>query len=132
MRILLFILALLLSLSVGSRSGYVDADRREAVAGVRNQTSDAARNPAFNRDLCLAAAPSPTFSGGEHGAPVSVRSTNTTHRTNPSTKSTTRMLKAGKDLCVRHFKPFLQAALLAESGRCTAERYLFSLCRLRL
>ena len=133
MRYLALILSLLLSLFGGSKREDVRLESAlEPAIEVRNQDSDAARDQAFNRDLCLTAATSSSFAGGEHSGPVSVRSTNSSHRTNPSTKSTTRMLKAGKSLCVRHFKPFLCAVSLAESGSLTAERYLFAICRLRL
>ena len=131
---LVLILSLLLSLFGGSRDrdARVESICQEQGIGVQDRSSGAARDLALNRDLCLAAPTSTSFSGGGQNGPVSVRTSNSAHRTHSSTKSTSRMLKAGKMLCVRHFKSFLCAAPLAESGRQTADRYLFSICRLRL
>lgn len=129
---MLVILSFLLTLfgGVGTRNAETTVSSLEQ--GVHRQASQPAQNAALDRTYCLAAAPSSMLEGSGHGGQVSARPVNSVHRPHSSVKSTTRMLKAGKVLCVRQFKSFLAADPLAESGRQTSERYLFTLCRLRL
>lgn len=134
MRYLVLILSLLLSLFGGStgRDVKIATANPEHVSDIQRNPFNPARDMALNRDLCLTTAASCSFSGAEQSGPFSVRSTNSNHRTNPSTKSTTRLMKAGKILCVHQFKPFLCAIALAVSGRLSSEKYLYSICSLRL
>lgn len=132
MRALLVILSFLLTLfgEVGTRSAQTAVNSQDP--GIHRQTSLPAQDAAPDRTYCLATAPSSLLEGSGHGGQVSARPVSSVYRPHSSVKSTTRMLKAGKVLCVRQFKSFLAAAPLAESGRQTSERYLFSICRLRL
>ena len=87
----------------------------------------------MNKEFCL----SPVQGGGIAGAGAgshssSVRNTNPGRRLPQSTRSTSRIVKAGKIIDNNHLHPFLTPFFRKLSGTDMPERYLYSICRLRL
>ncbi|MBR0301279.1 MAG: hypothetical protein IJQ93_13320 [Bacteroidales bacterium] len=72
------------------------------------------------------------FSGYGGLNSVSVRNTNTGRRTSPQTRSSFRIIKVGKVIDNNRTHPFLTPVFVPLSGMHITERYLFSICRLRL
>ena len=70
--------------------------------------------------------------GGGSSNSVSARNTNTGRRTSPQTRSTFRIIKGGKVIDNNRTHPFLTPVFVPLSGMHISERYLFSICRLRL
>lgn len=85
-----------------------------------------------NRDICITAAQGYSFAGNNSSNSVSVRTTQTGRRTSPQTKSSFRIVKSGKVIDHSQSHPFLAQSILQLSGTRISERYLYSLCRLRL
>lgn len=72
------------------------------------------------------------FYGGAQTSPVSFRSSGSSDGGHSSARYSSRMPKAGKTSYVNSFRSFMIDAVLAQSGRLSSDRYLFSICRLRL
>ena len=122
---LLLILSLLLSLLCGDKS---KEDVVVASGGEPICTTDYSPN----RDLCITAAQGQSFAGYESSNSVSVRTTCSGRRILPQTGSTFRVIKGGKVIDNNRTHPFLTPAFVPLSGMHISERYLFSICRLRL
>ena len=135
MKHLVLVLSLLLSfLSSGKdacvRSIPVSAGLPETVVcrTTPEQTTDGRM---LNKELCL----SPVQGGGITGAcshSSSVRNTNPGRRLPQSTRSASRVVKAGKIIENNHLHPFLTPFFRKLSGTDMPERYLYSICQLRL
>lgn len=134
MKLTVLILSLLLSLLTGGRVGgaapaYPQEDDSYSIAEV-----PASRQPsdfAANRDICLTAAQGYTFAGDSTVTSLSVRST-TSRRTTSQTKSNFRIIKDGKVVDNNHSHPFMAQSFTMLSGPRISERYIFSLCCLRI
>lgn len=85
-----------------------------------------------NREICITAAQGYTFAGNNSTNSISVRITQTGKRTSPQVRSTFRIVKGGKVIDNNHLHPFLAQSFVHLAGIYIAERYLFSICRLRL
>lgn len=72
------------------------------------------------------------FYGGSQTSPVSFRSSGSSDGGHSSARYSSRMPKSGKISSLNSFMAFMIDAVLAESGRLSSDRYLFSICRLRL
>ena len=134
MKILTLILSLLLSLFSGDKAGRV-SDVQEAVGQCsisERSSSEKTVDHSLNRDICITAAQGYSFTGSNSTNSVSVRTSNTGRRTSPQTKSTFRVVKSGKVIDNNNIHPFLTPSLITLSGTRTSERYLYSICRLRL
>ena len=70
------------------------------------------------------------FSGGKPDNVSGVSSAES--RPSPQTKSTFRVVKSGKVIDNNNLHPFLTPSFIALSGTRTFERYLYSICRLRI
>ena len=126
MKRVVIILSFILSLFWGGQTEAA-APLREA-AGSGSCVSQDIRS----RDICLTSAQGYSFSGDSSTNYVSVRTSQTGRRTPPQTKSTFRILKGGKVVNNNHLHPFLSGSFLPLSGTHISQRYLFTLCRLRL
>lgn len=131
---LVLILSFLLSLFCGGREGQ-SGERSGTENPCSLSASPATETPsdyAPSRDLCVTAAQGWSFAGGDSSNSVSVRNTQTGRRITPQTKSTVRVVKGGKIVDNNHIHPFLSPDFVRLSGTHTSERYLFSICRLRI
>lgn len=124
MKCFVLILSLLLSLFSGGKP--------DNVSGVSSAESRYAVYHTINRDICITAAQGYSFTGNNSTNSVSVRTTNTGRRPSPQTKSTFRIVKSGKVIDNNNLHPFLTPSFIALSGTRTFERYLYSICRLRI
>ena len=85
----------------------------------------------LNKELCLSLVQGGGITGaGSHSS--SVRNTNPGRRLPQSTRSTSRVVKAGKIIENNHLHPFLTPFFRKLSGTDMPERYLYSICQLRL
>ena len=134
MKCFVLILSLLLSLFSGGKpdnvSGVSSAESRYSVS--ERSSSENAVDHTINRDICITAAQGYSFTGNNSTNSVSVRTTNTGRRPSPQTKSTFRVVKSGKVIDNNNLHPFLTPSFVALSGTRTFERYLYSICRLRI
>ena len=134
MKFLTLILSLFLSLFSGGR---VNSVSEEQLDGNRYSVSERSSSEktidhSINRDICITAAQGYSFTGNNSTNSVSVRTTNAGRRTSPQTKSTFRVIKSGKVVDNNNIHPFLTPSFITLSGIRTSERYLYSICRLRL
>ena len=87
---------------------------------------------AQNREICITAAQGYTFAGSESTSSLSVRIPQSGKKTTPQVRSTFRIVKGGKIIDNNHLHPFLAQSFVHLAGTYISERYLFSICRLRL
>ena len=85
-----------------------------------------------DRDICITSAQGYTFAGSDSTNSVSVRLTQSLRRLNEPVRSSFRMVKGGKVIDNNHIHPFLAQSFVHLAGFYTSERFLFSICRLRL
>ena len=134
MKCFVLILSLLLSLFSGGKPDNVSevssAERRYSVSE-RSSTENAVDHT-INRDICITAAQGYSFTGNNSTNTISVRTTNAGRRSSPQTKSTFRIVKSGKVIDNNNLNPFLTPSFVTLSGTRTFERYLYSICRLRI
>lgn len=117
------ILSLLLSfLSVG----------RTDVVSTSPQNGEYIADCSRNRELCITAAHGYTFAGNGSTNSVIVRVTQSGRRTTPQVRSTFRIIKGGKVIDNNNIHPFLARPIVHQVGMYISERYLFSICNLRL
>ena len=133
------LLLLLLSLFLSLFSG----DRHKAVAVVSSgdgasccyaeaSSPDTEADHALCRDLCFTATQGQAFSGAGGSNSVSFRNTHSGRRTSSQTRSSFRIIKGGKVIDNNRTHPFLTPVFVPLSGMHVSDRYLFSICRLRL
>jgi len=134
MKCFVLILSLLLSLFSGGKPDNVSevssAESRYSVS--ERSSSENAVDHTLNRDICITAAQGYSFTGNNSTNTISVRTTNAGRRTSPQTKSTFRIVKSGKVIDNNNLNPFLTPSFVTLSGTRTFERYLYSICRLRI
>ena len=85
-----------------------------------------------NREICITSAQGYTFAGNNSTNSISVRITQSGKRTSPQVRSTFRIVKGGKVIDNNHLHPFLAQSVVHLAGAYISERYLFSICQLRL
>ena len=134
MKSLVLILSLLLSLFSGGKEANVsEISAQESTVNVTaSSSSEKQTDQVVNREICITAAQGYTFAGNENSNSVSVRTAQGGRRTSPQTKSNSRIVKGGKVINNNNLHPFLAQSVLQLGGTHTSERYLFSLCSLRL
>ena len=135
MKHLVLILSILLSFLSGGKDACV---RSVPVPAGHPETAVCQTTPErttdgrmMNKEFCL----SPVQGGGITGAgshSSSVRNTNPGRRLPQSTRSASRIVKAGKIIENNHLHPFLTPFFRKLSGTDMPERYLYSICQLRL
>lgn len=87
---------------------------------------------AQNREVCLSAAQGYAFSGSNSTNSVSVRVNQSFRRINEPVRSAFRMVKGGKVVDNNHLHPFLARSFVHLTGLFISDRFLYSICRLRL
>ena len=127
------ILSVLLSLLFGRADAQTDAGAlQEQSTLTEDASTDNPQDYSLNRDICLTSAQGYTFAGSENISSVSLRSNPTNRRTSPQTKSSFRMVKGGKVFDNNHQHFFQTQVYGLSSGGYISERYLFSICCLRI
>ena len=125
MKIFVLILSFLLTIFT--------ADRPDAVSTVSVcQSSEETVNYTQNRDICITAAQGYAFAGSNDTNSLSLRITQPLKRLNQPVRSTFRIVKGGKVVDNNHLHPFLAQSFVHLAGFYIPERFLFSICRLRL
>ncbi|MBO6168749.1 MAG: hypothetical protein J6O51_02130 [Bacteroidales bacterium] len=102
------------------------------LSGGRTEEVSAVSAVTHNRDICIIAAQGYTFAGSDSTNSVSVKTAQSGRRVNPQVRSTFRIVKCGKVINNNHLHPFLAQSVVHLAGIYISERYLFSICRLRL
>lgn len=134
MKTLLIILSLLLSLFSGGKgkTGAAVPSNGGPYCVAEASSPDTNADCSLNRDLCITAPLGQSFTGDGSSNSISVRTTNTGRRTSPQTRCSFRVIKGGKVIDNNRNHPFLTPLFVPLSGTRISERYLFSICRLRL
>ena len=134
MKHVLLIFTTLLSFLFGGKTDLVNTC--SSLVGQYNfsesPSSDKAETYSLNREICITAAQGYNFAGNNSNNSVSVRIPQTGRRPSSQTKSTFRMVKSGKVVDNNHINPFLAQSIVHVAGVYLPERYLFSICDLRL
>lgn len=123
MKLFVLILSFLLS--------FLSAGRTEVVYSEHPSTEEVS-DFTQNREICITSAQGSTFAGNNSTNSVSVRLTQSLRRLNQPVRSTFRIVKGGKVIDNNHMHPFLAQSFVHLAGFYTSERFLFSICRLRL
>lgn len=133
-RIVVFLLSFLLSFLSGAKADAVAEVSGPAGDYCVSETPSTANPQARNlsQDICLTAAHGYTFAGNGNINFVSLRVTQTGKRSSSQLRSTFRIVKCGKIIDNNYIHPFLSQSVIHLSGVYLSERYLFSICRLRL
>ena len=131
---LVLIVTLLFSLFSGSgKAGMLPVHPRESSSVLTaTPSSDNAADRKINSEMCLTAPQGRAFSGSERSNPFSLRTTQSFRRTNQSTKTTSRLIRAGKIIDTHNYCPFLSALFLKTFGSYSFFRYIYSICCLRI
>ena len=122
-KLILVILSLLLSLVSGGRQ---EAHLREAAADSSHEGVECCY-----AESCFAAKGQALVDGGTFSS-MSLRNTNSGRRITPQPRSASRIVKGGKVIDYNRTHPFLAPFFVPLSGMHISERYLLSICRLRL
>lgn len=132
MKTLALILSLLLTLLFGGGRDNVSYECPETQAGavLEQQSQDDSPAQTLNRDICLSSALGYTFTGENCAGSFSVRTTNAGRRSQSQAKSSFQAVKYGKVIDYRISSPFLSSVPL--SGTRTSERFIYSICKLRI
>ena len=108
---------------------FLSGGRTEVVS---TRSTETAVDFTRNREICITAAQGYGFAGENSTNSISARITQSGKRTSPQVRSTFRMVKGGKVIDNNHLHPFLAQSFVHLAGFYISERYLFSICRLRL
>ena len=132
MRGIVIIFSVLLSFIFGEdRAGDVCCrDLYFTDAAVKCSDKDTTDNKADFNDVAILPLRTATFSGECSSFAPSFRSTNSGRRVQPSTKSSFRVIKAGKVFDRNNFYTFRTDILQFQSGIRSNSRYIYSICRL--
>ncbi|MBR1576115.1 MAG: hypothetical protein IJ654_06685 [Bacteroidales bacterium] len=112
---------------------FLSAGRTEAVNNVSGYPSaEETVDYAQNRDICITSAQGYSFAGSDSTNSASVRIPQSIRRLNQPVRSTFRIVKDGKVIDNNRLHPFLAQSFVHLAGIYISERYLYSICRLRL
>lgn len=134
MKLVVLILSFLLSFLSGGRTEVVNTSSQDngRYSVSESQSTEKTADYTQNRELCITAAQGYTFEGGGNSNSVSIRVTQSGKRTSPQVRSTFRIIKGGKIIDNNHLHPFLAQSIVHQAGMYISDRYLFSICSLRL
>ena len=134
MKLVVLILSFLLSFLSGGRTEVVNTSSQDngRYSVSESQSTEKTADYTQNRELCITAAQGYTFAGGGNSNSVSIRVTQSGKRTSPQVRSTFRIIKGGKIIDNNHLHPFLAQSIVHQAGMYISDRYLFSICSLRL
>ena len=85
-----------------------------------------------NRDFCITAPFGYSFTGYSGMNYVPVRNLDSGRRTSPKSRSTFRIVKSGKVIDNKNLYPLLALSFSQQPGTHSSQRFLYSICRLRL
>ena len=125
-----FLLSMLSGVRTESGTSLLRQEQDRHYAEMPSAGQEAERN--LNRDICITAAHGYTFAGNESTNSLSARVTQSGKRSSSQIRSTFRIVKDGKIIDNNHNHPFLAQSVIHRAGVYLSERYLFSICRLRL
>lgn len=131
MKLVVLALSFLLAFLSGGRSQVVSPSPENSSVSAIPSTEKTA-DYAANKDICLTAAQGYTFAGRGNQSSVSIRVPQSVRRTTPQARSTFRIVKGGKIIDNNHLHPFLAQSVVHQAGMYISERYLFTICSLRL
>lgn len=131
MKLVVLALSFLLAFLSGGRSQVVSPSPENSSVSAIPSTEKTA-DYAANKDICLTAAQGYTFAGRGNPSSVSIRAPQSVRRTTPQARSTFRIVKGGKIIDNNHLHPFLAQSVVHQAGMYISERYLFTICSLRL
>lgn len=131
MKAIILILSLLLS-CVFSDNGRMHDIVEDSIneASVESSDSDSAGTTSDFNDLAILPAGTASYSGGGSNFAPSVRSSNSGRRVQPSSKSTFRIIRAGKLFDRNNLYAFQALILQFKSGMHSNSRYIHSICHL--
>lgn len=133
MKPVVLILSILLSFLFGGKTDAVSTggatDTPYCVS--ESPSPDKTADCPLNREFCISAVQGYSFAGNNSTNSVSGR-TQPGRRIQPQIRSSFRMVKDGKVVDNNHLHPFLARSIVHLAGILIPERYLFSICRLRL
>ena len=134
MKLTELILSLLLTFLSGGKTDTVSTEsKQEDNYGLAETSStDNFADKTSNREICITAVQGYTFAGGNSTNSISVRITQSGRRPFQQIRSTFRIVKSGKVIDNNQQHPFLSQSIVHLAGMYLSERYLFSICRLRL
>ena len=132
MKSMLLIFSVLLSFLSGGRSDAVRDIPAHERSVCDNPTEEKGIDLSPGRDICITAASGYSFAGGGSSNSVSARVNQSGRRTSSQIRSTSRIIKGGKVIDNNRLHPFLSQSIVHQAGLYIPERYLFSICRLRL
>lgn len=128
------IMYFLLSFLSGGRPDFAADDAPAGSPGVvsENHSSEKTADYSPGRDFCITASQGYSFAGSDSTNSVTGRTTQSGRRIHPQVRSGSRIVKGGKVIDNNHQHPFLARSVVHLTGAHVPERYLFSICRLRL
>ena len=85
-----------------------------------------------NKEICFAASDHHVISGDTVSHSNSIRLPQTGKRINPSTKTASRIIKAGRIIDTKNYNTFLSARFFKTDGALSFQRFIYSICCLRL
>ena len=133
MKLIVLILSFLISFFTGGKTEVVSTSLNSGQCSItESQSTEKNSDYTENRELCITAAQGYAFAGNNSTNSVSVRTTQSGKRTSSQVRSTFRIIKGGKIIDNNHLHPFLAQSIVHLAGIHISERYLFSICRLRL
>ena len=131
MKGILLILSFFMSCLVsGSRQEYNAIEEREHETVVECTNHKTTEKEVDFNNLAILPVRTASYSGDGNSFSPSVRSNNAGRRVQPSSKSTFRIIKAGKVLDRNNFYAFRAVILQFQSGIHSNSRYIHSICHL--
>lgn len=124
----------LLSLLLGSKESSCNAETefQSQFSVCENKSPDSCTDRAYNRESCISAIRGYSFAGSSPSGSFSVHGGSPEHRTTSHSRFNFRIFKCGKILDSNNSHPFLAHPAAQLSGARLPDRYLHSICRLRL
>lgn len=133
MKLFVLIFSLLLSFLAGGQKEVVSKSfPNDSQCNISEYPSAEAADFTQNREICITSAQGYTFAGNNSTNSVSVRLTQSVRRINQPVRSTFRIVKGGKVIDNNHLHPFLAQSFVHLAGIYVLDRFLLSICRLRL
>ena len=133
MKLLALLISLILSLLGGDGGMVADPVPSESRHSVLATPSpDPAGERVCNREVCFAGVQGQTLATGGGSFCASVRNPHSGRRSSSQIRLLSRMVKGGKLMDMHHLHPLPAPSFVLPAGMGDIDRFLFSLCRLRL
>lgn len=132
MKTVLLILSVLFPLLSGGGKPACSGLPESSGVVTASDSSGAAAPAVPCRDICITASQGTSFSGSENESTVSLQTLTPGRRIHQGTKTPSRHIKAGKLIDTHNYASFLSALFLGVDGEQSLQRYIYSICCLRL